>query len=115
MARQPERLIHIEGTDHLLGNQVAAAVSGDNDPKQTFIIKFVGHYQSGQAIDKGGNIGADSIIVVGTDQDQRIGFQNCRIDLFNNRPPVKTFFFFRKMLAGFIGASLAVENLTVSQ
>ena len=71
--------------------------------------------ESRQTVYESGQIGADRIVVIRTDHDQRVAVQDRRIYLLRDHSSVEAAGFFAQMQAGLIFTSPAVIDLSVMQ
>ena len=112
---QVEGLIHVHCGNDLSGQNISPGVPGDNQGKDRFIIKAGLAEQGGQAVDKGGQVGGQGVIVVGAQQNQSVCLTDGRVDLLLHDAPIEAAPPLPEVEAHGVGAAGAVGQGAVAQ
>ena len=76
-----EGLVHIHGGDDLPGHRVPPGVAGHHHGKDRLVIEPGLSEQGGEAVDKGGEVGGQGVVVVGAQQHQSVRRPDGGVDL----------------------------------
>ena len=72
IGRKVEALVHVEGADELLGHQIASRVAGHHQTVEPLVIKTGLAKEGGEAVDAGGEVGGEGVVVVGAEHHQGV-------------------------------------------
>lgn len=84
IAREVEGLVHIEGCYELPSEKVTAGIAGYDNSEQCFVVEPRGPEQGCQAVDKRRHIRGQGIVVVWTEEQDRVSPLDRRIDIFHH-------------------------------
>lgn len=91
IARKVEGLVHIEGRDDLSREEIAAGITRYNDSEQGFVVESRGAEQGCQAVDERRHVGRQGIVVVWTEEQDRVSPFDRRVDILHHGSAVETF------------------------
>ena len=115
IAREVEGLVHIEGCYELPSEKVTAGIAGYDNSEQSFVVEPRGPEQGCQAVDKRRHIRGQGIVVVWTEEQDRIGPLDSRIDVLHHGPAVEAFSLLAKVQAHLVRTAGTVHESTVSK
>ena len=116
MGRQEKGLIHVQRRNELARQKVAAGVAGHHKPVQALIIEPVLAEQGGEAVDAGGEVGGEGVVIIGAEHHQRVAAADGGIDLLHHgAAAVKAAPLLAEVQAGGVAAAVAVRHGAVAQ
>lgn len=115
IAREVEGLVHIEGCYELPSEKVTAGIAGYDNSEQGFVVEPRGPEQGCQAVDKRRHIRGQGIVVVWTEEQDRVSPLDRRVDIFHHGSAVEAFSLLTKVQAHLVWTSRTVHESAVSQ
>lgn len=115
IARKVEGLVHVQGRNELSSEKVAAGIARHDNSEQGFVVESRGPEQSGQAVNERRHICGQGIVVVWTEEQDRIGPLDRRVDVLHHGSAVEAFSLLTEMQAHLVWTSRAVHESSVSQ
>ena len=101
--------------DELTGEEITPRISGYDDRKQRLIVKSRCTEQRRQPVDEGRHIGRKRIIIVWTEEQDRVSPLDRRVDIFHHGSAVEAFSLLTKVQAHLVWTSRTVHESAVSQ
>lgn len=112
-AGQDEVLVEIKGPQNLFRHDIPAAVARNHQTVYPLLAEVVCSEEGSQPVDHGGQVGAESVVVVGGNQHYRIALEDGGEDFLCHDSSVETVFFLPEVPAGLEGAATAVLDAAV--
>ncbi|MPN12057.1 hypothetical protein SDC9_159367 [bioreactor metagenome] len=111
--RERECFVQAQRTKHLLGDDIAAAVAGDDHGVELLFVERIVDQHACEAVDKREDVCAHAVVIVRAEQQKRIALIDRGKHIVCDHPAVEAAVLPSKMRAGFIGTAPAIENCAV--